>query len=163
MTGSGLARLLPIDHVRVDVDVPDWTAAVRAVGRPMVDSGTVEPRYVDAMIEAARTLGPYIVIAPGLALPHAAHESGSLSAGLALITLRRPVEFGHAKNDPVEVVLALSSGDPGAHVAQLAAVSRRIGALLALGEGWRPLTTVSTPERAREVFLGTADREGVLA
>ena len=39
--------------------------------------------------------GPYIVIAPGLALAHARPGPEVLADGLAVVTLAEPVPFGH--------------------------------------------------------------------
>jgi len=40
--------------------------------------------------------------------------------------LREPVEFGHAENDPVDVVLAFGSPDRDQHVGLLGALARRL-------------------------------------
>src|SRR5664279_1589635 len=45
--------------------------AIRAAGQLLINDGLAEPRYVEAMVEAFRDLGPYIVLAPGIAMPHA--------------------------------------------------------------------------------------------
>ena len=42
----------------------------------MVDAGFTEPTYTEAMIDVVRDMGPYIVLAPGLAMPHARPEMG---------------------------------------------------------------------------------------
>ena len=52
--------------------------------------------------------GPYVVIAPGLALAHARPGSSVLADGLSIVTLATPVPFGHPHNDPVTVVLGLA-------------------------------------------------------
>ncbi|MDQ7862653.1 hypothetical protein RCO48_21365 [Peribacillus frigoritolerans] len=45
-----------------------------------MDLGTVEERYVDAMIEAIETNGPYVVITPGVAISPC--TSGAGGSGL---------------------------------------------------------------------------------
>lgn len=49
----------------------DWRAAVRAAGALLVEAGVTAPAHTDAMIATVDAHGPYIVITPGLALPHA--------------------------------------------------------------------------------------------
>jgi PTS system ascorbate-specific IIA component len=68
--------------------------------------------------------GPYIVLAPGVALAHARPEDGARRLGLGVAVLTKPVTFGHPTNDPVDVVFAFGSPDKDAHVGLLAALSR---------------------------------------
>lgn len=49
----------------------DWRAAVRAAGALLVEACDCPPAYTDAMIATVKAHGPYIVITPGFALPHA--------------------------------------------------------------------------------------------
>lgn len=111
-----LRDLLTADRVATNVKVDNWEDAVRAVGRLMVDTGAVEERYIDGMIRTAKELGPYIVIAPGVALPHSRPEDGVLQPCLAFLTLDPPIDFGNADNDPVQLVIAFGTVDSQQHV-----------------------------------------------
>ena len=86
----------------------DWRAAVRLAGDALVDSGCTTAEYTEAMLRLVETHGPYIVIAPGLALAHARPGPEVRHDGLSVVTLAEPVEFGHAHNDPVSVVIGLA-------------------------------------------------------
>ena len=79
--------------IALNVDAKDWKEAVRVSGGLLVKNGLVEPRYVDAMIEMVNTIGPYIVISPGVAMPHARPEDGVLEPCMSLITLKTPDQF----------------------------------------------------------------------
>jgi mannitol/fructose-specific phosphotransferase system IIA component (Ntr-type) len=68
------------------------------------------------MIRTAKELGPYIVIAPGVALPHSRPEDGVLQPCLAFLTLDPPIDFGNADNDPVQLVIAFGTVDSQQHV-----------------------------------------------
>lgn len=68
------------------------------------------------MVANYREFGPYFVIAPGLAMPHARPEQGAMEAQFSLIRLREPVAFNHAENDPVQVVLGLSATSSERHI-----------------------------------------------
>jgi len=118
-----LKELLIPARVNVQVKAANWEEAVRAVGRLMVDSGGVEERYIDAMIETVQQLGPYIVIAPGIAMPHALPDCGVKENCMAIITLDPPVEFGNEDNDPVFVVLAFGAKDKTDHMQALRQVA----------------------------------------
>jgi mannitol/fructose-specific phosphotransferase system IIA component (Ntr-type) len=102
---SFVQRLLTTKTIAVRLAATDWESAVRDGGRLMVDAGLVEQRYIDAIVTNHKEIGPYFVIAPGIAMPHAKPENGVLETGYALVTLASPVEFGDADNDPVDVLI----------------------------------------------------------
>lgn len=114
-----LAEELDSPNVRANVAVAGWEDAVDRVGALLVDAGSAEPRYVEAMKDGFREYGPYAVLAPGIAMPHARPEQGVVRPGVALITLREAVEFGSPENDPVDLVVAFAAVDKRAHVTAL--------------------------------------------
>lgn len=98
-------RILTSKTIAVRQAASDWEAAVRQGGAMMVNAGLIEPRYLDAIVHNHRTIGPYFVLAPGIAMPHAKPENGVLKTGYALVTLAEPVEFGDPENDPVDILI----------------------------------------------------------
>ena len=115
---------IAVESVAVGVSVGTWQDAVRAAGRLLVSTRVAEPRYIDAMLRTAEELGPYVVLAPGLALPHARPEDGALEVGFAAITLAVPVGFGNPDNDPVRLVIAFCAPDSTAHLQSLSQLAR---------------------------------------
>lgn len=115
-----------LNDVRVSLDDGSLTPenAIRAAGQLLVDDGLAEPRYSEAMIVAFRDLGPYIVLVPGIAMPHARPEAGAIRDGLAVLRLAQPVEFGHPENDPVRLVIPLVGSDNHSHIDLLKRLSR---------------------------------------
>jgi PTS system ascorbate-specific IIA component len=111
--------------VSVAVEATDREAAIRASGELLVASGRVTPEYIEQMIAAVAEFGPYIVIAPGIALAHARPSEAVLSTGLSLAVLAEPVEFG-SHNDPVRLVFALAAKDHDGHLEVLAALAERL-------------------------------------
>ena len=111
---------LPDEAVEIAATADDWRAAVRLAGDGLVRSGAATAAYADEMIRMIEEHGPYVVIAPGLALAHARPGPEVLGDGLAIVTLAEPVNFGHPHNDPVSVVLALAIKTADAHLAAVA-------------------------------------------
>lgn len=122
-----IKKLIREPLVDVDVEAEDWQAAVRAAGQLMVADKAVEERFIDAMIRVVKEFGPYIVVAPGIALPHARPEDGVIQAGISVIRLKTPVNFGNKDNDPVYLVVALAAIDHTQHIEGLRQLSLVLG------------------------------------
>lgn len=124
---QSLGKMLHKDTIALNVQVGEWQEAVRKAGDLLVNSGAVEPRYVDAMIETVKSIGAYIVIMPGVALPHARPEDGVRKPCMSLVTLKTPVNFGNKDNDPVSLVIAFGTIDNKAHLDALSALAKILG------------------------------------
>ncbi|MGB9839770.1 BglG family transcription antiterminator [Thermovenabulum sp.] len=114
-----LKELLTKDTIRLKVKAESWEEAVRIGGRLLFENGYVESTYVEAMVKNVKEIGPYIVIAPGIAMPHARPEDGVKSICMSLITLENPVEFGNKDNDPVRMVICFGAVDHENHLKAL--------------------------------------------
>ncbi len=114
-----LKDYLTPDMIALQVRVADWRQAVRAGGELLVKADKCEVRYVDAMVKAVEEMGPYMVLAPGLALAHARPEDGVKQVGMSIITLASPVEFGSESNDPVKLVISFGGVDNKSHIGML--------------------------------------------
>ncbi len=119
-----LADYLDESMIRLQVQAEDWQDAVRQGGALLLQAGKCEERYVDAMVEAVKTMGPYMVLAPGLALAHARPEDGVTALGMSVITLETPVEFGSEANDPVSLIISFGGVDKESHIDMLQALAR---------------------------------------
>jgi PTS system ascorbate-specific IIA component len=104
-------------------EVADWRAAVRMVGNALAAAKVARPGYATEMVRMIEEHGPYVVIAPGLALAHARPGPEVLKDGLAVVTLATPVAFGHPHNDPVRVVLGLAISASDRHLESVAALA----------------------------------------
>lgn len=96
------------------VEMPE--EAIRESGLLLLEAGLIQPGYIDAMIESYRTLGPYFVLAPNIALPHARPEDGVNEACVSFLRLKEPIAFGHSSNDPVRLVFALGASSSQEHL-----------------------------------------------
>jgi len=121
-----LADLLTEDTIMVKASISDWKDAIRKSGELLVRAGAAEPKYIDAMIKFCEEHQAYIVIAPGIAIPHARPEDGMKKVGFSLITLEKPVKFGNPVNDPVDLVIALGAPDNKSHIKALAQLAEML-------------------------------------
>ena len=111
-----LQNLLSEENVSFHYPAETWEDVIRHGGQLMVDAGFTEPTYTEAMIDVVRDMGPYIVLAPGLAMPHARPEMGAKQVGTALVTLEKPIDFGSPENDPVSVAVFLCAPNKEEHI-----------------------------------------------
>ncbi|WP_043932420.1 PTS sugar transporter subunit IIA [Bacillus sp. EB01] len=109
-------KFLDMNLVALDVDAGTPDEAIRAAGNLLVEAEVAEAKYVDAMVESYHKNGPYFVLAPQIALPHARPEDGVKEASVSFIRLREPVVFGNAANDPVSFVFALGASSSEQHL-----------------------------------------------
>lgn len=112
--------------VAVDVVAKDWEEAVRYGGKLLVAAGKTQAAYTEAMVNNVKNMGEYIVIAPGLAMPHARPEFGVKQLGMGLVKLKNPVRFGNAEYDPVDILVFLCAVDQTAHIKALAQLMQLI-------------------------------------
>lgn len=128
----------------------DWRDAVRIAGDALVDSGCTTAEYTEAMIRMVEDHGPYIVIAPGLALAHARPGPEVRSDGLSVVTLAEPVEFGHAHNDPVRVVIGLAGVAADSHLEAVAELANAFNDAAAIPA----LAAAASREAVRQILAG---------
>ena len=114
-----LKEILTTDLIKAKFSAGSRDEAVRESGRLLVEKGLADEAYIEAMLKNVEVNGTYIVIAPGIAMPHARPEEGALGIGLSIVTLNEPVVFGHPKNDPVNIVVGLCAIDHQSHLKAL--------------------------------------------
>lgn len=102
--------------VTLRAEASDAEEAIRMSGDLLVRGGYATKEYVEAMIASYKKNGPYFVIAPGIAIPHARPEDGALSSAVSFVHLATPINFGSQPNDPVNFIFGLSAANGDEHV-----------------------------------------------
>lgn len=102
-------------NIQIVDEVKDWKTALEIASQPLIEKGKIETRYIDAMIETICKLGPYIVMIPKVAMPHARPEDGVNETSLSLLKLNKAIEFSPEKNK-VQLILILAAKDNSSHV-----------------------------------------------
>ena len=111
-------RTSPVDPAAIAVaeSVKDFAEAIKLASQLLVTSGHAEAAYVIRVLDNFEKLGPYFVVAPGIAIAHATPAEDVLSPGLSLLKLNQPVVSGAQENDPVSLIFALCTPDPDQHI-----------------------------------------------
>lgn len=113
-----LDELITEETVLLADEVENWQDAIRFASKPLLENGSIEPSYVEAMIRSIQETGPYVVITPKVAIPHARPEEGVNILSMSLLRLKKSVLFGEEK--PVHLVIVLAATDDESHLRALA-------------------------------------------
>lgn len=119
-----LHELLKQETVQVVEQLTDWEEAVKVAANPLLATGAIESAYIDAMIENIKTLGPYVVIGPEVAIPHARPESGVNQVGMSFLKLNQPVYFLNDEKYPVRLLFCIAAIDNTTHLKALSQLTK---------------------------------------
>lgn len=107
----------------------NWEDAIRASVQPLVEKGAATPEYADVIIEKVKRFGPYIVVAPDIALPHAEDCVNVLRSAICFVKFNHAVSFTEEnldESDPektAKLFFALSSENEMQHLRNLKALT----------------------------------------
>lgn len=125
--GINLHELVTTDFIQQTEQQLTWQEAIKQAAQPLLVNDYISDGYIEAMITMVEDVGPYIVIAPHVAIPHARPESGSKKLGMSLLQLKHPVDFDlrHEGDDDyqVQLVFVLSAVDSESHLTALKQLS----------------------------------------
>jgi PTS system ascorbate-specific IIA component len=127
---------LPAENIQIVDSVNDWKQAITLSAQPLLAKGAITEDYINAIFNSHQELGPYYVLAPGLAMPHARPEQGAIKNGLSLLHIKQGVSFDADENDPIYVVIMLCALSGGEHINMITALAEifsddeRLAALL---------------------------------
>lgn len=103
-----------------------WEEAIRAAAQPLLRDGAIKESYIADMIASVHKFGPYIVIAPDVAMPHAQGGSGVNETAICFMKVNRPVSFGTTSEHDARLIFVLASVDNDSHLGMLQALVEAI-------------------------------------
>lgn len=115
-------ELLKKENVQICDAAADWRDAIRIAVKPLEEHGYVEARYKEEIISNVEKMGPYIVIADNIALPHARPEQGVLKTQVGVTLFRKNVVF-EGKDMPARLFVTLAAKDSNSHLDVLMKIS----------------------------------------
>lgn len=106
--------LIENNSISLQCEAKDWKDAIK-IGTDLLEkSGAITEEYYKAIIDNTQKYGPYYIIVPGVAMPHARPESGVKKDSFSLVTLKEPVVFeidGEKEEVYILVTLAATSSE----------------------------------------------------
>ncbi|PAD33918.1 BglG family transcription antiterminator [Terribacillus saccharophilus] len=107
-----LCDFLINQHLKMAYQIGSWEDAVRSCAGSLLDKGNIEPRYIDAMIKSCEK-DPYIVIGPGIAIPHASPEDGVVRTGMSLLKIKNGVQYLGYR---IHILVVIAAKDKKEHI-----------------------------------------------
>lgn len=103
--------------IKVNLEAKDWKEAILLSCKPLIDSGAIKKEYYDDIIKSTKEFGPYYILAPGLAMPHAQNGPNVIRNSFSLITLKNPILF-EGDDREVNILITLAAKSPEIHTAE---------------------------------------------
>lgn len=146
-----LNQLLTEDMIQLREQVTHWQEAIQLAAKPLLLKGMVTESYVKKMIKNIEKFGPYMIIAPHFAIPHAKPEDGVRQLGMSLLWLKKPVTFSSQKGHDVHVIVVLASVDSNKHLKALSQLTH----LMSKKETMETLMTVHSKQTVMQMIDAT--------
>ncbi|MBM7630985.1 BglG family transcription antiterminator [Geomicrobium sediminis] len=118
-----LHELVTEDMITVKPSVTSWQESIRIAAEPLLEKKYIHQEYIDAMIANVVTNGPYIVIAPNIAMPHARPEEGVVQLGMSILKTDEPVHFSEEEKHDARIIIVLAAVDNETHLKALSQLS----------------------------------------
>jgi PTS system ascorbate-specific IIA component len=103
-----------------------WREALKQAGEKLIKNRYINEKYLDEIILNVEKNGPYIVIVPGVAMPHALAESENvLGTGISFTKFPEPVVFDENNPDDTQaqIFFTLAAKDPDEHLKNISDLS----------------------------------------
>ena len=144
-----LREIYEKDHCAFTEGPLSWRDAVRACCVPLEADGTVDAVYADEIIACVEKHGPYIVLMPGVAMPHSTENAkGCNATAIGFMHCDTPVPFDSDEEGKyAQVFFTLCDTNPDEHFAKM----RRLYAVLTNEEVVNRLINATSPEELLEI------------
>lgn len=113
-----LKEILEKGYYSFHNEFDSWEKAIEASYQPLLEQNVVEPVYVEAVIECVKKYGPYIVIVPGIAMPHSTEGAvGCNGTAISFMKVENEVDFDPEDPDKKAILFfSLASLDHEQHI-----------------------------------------------
>jgi transcriptional antiterminator/mannitol/fructose-specific phosphotransferase system IIA component (Ntr-type) len=150
-----LNELITEQTIQLAKKADSWEDAIRLAAKPLVQKGCVKEQYVQAMIDSIHELGPYVVLAPKVAIPHARPDDGVHQLSMSFLRLEEGVLFPQQKK--VHLLFVLAAVDSESHLLALAQLSEMLSDEAEIEK----LIQAQTPEEVMQMIHQYSKGDGV--
>lgn len=119
-------EILSADKVQIKEQVDNWKQGIALAAQPLLNQDYFEQSYITSMIDSVKKLGPYIVIAPEIAIAHARPNDEVNKIGLSLLKLNQHINFSE-EGHYASLIFVLSAVDNEGHLEILRHLATTLG------------------------------------
>ena len=119
-------EILSADKVQIKEQVDNWEQGIALAAQPLLNQDYFEQSYITSMIDSVKKLGPYIVIAPEIAIAHARPNDEVNKIGLSLLKLNQHINFSE-EGHYASLIFVLSAVDNEGHLEILRHLATTLG------------------------------------
>ncbi|EKB55775.1 BglG family transcription antiterminator [Falseniella ignava] len=125
-----LTDLLTTDKIVIVDQEMDWEQSIASAANPLLEKEFITQEYIQSMIDVVKEMGPYIVLAPQVALAHSRPENGVKELGISLLINKKPIDYNEASQEEfdedrlVQLVFVLAAIDNETHLTALIQLSQ---------------------------------------
>lgn len=145
-----LRELFELGHINIAEGPLSWEDAILEGVKPLVADGSVEPEYGKFLVENVKKYGPYIVLVPGIAMPHAMGDAvGTNKSAISLLVVKQPVHFSDPADPETDAQLffTLSDVDHDSHLQNM----QRLMMVMSNEEVCEKLKAITDPKELVEI------------
>ena len=117
-----LIDYFPESSISIKPVAQNWQEAIDFSMSSLLQHHYINAEYIEAIKSSTLINGPYYILAPGVAMPHARPECGALKTGMSLTLLKQDVQFSK-EDEPVKLLIGLSAADADSHIGAIQALS----------------------------------------
>ncbi len=99
------------DKINIVDKVDSWQQAIALASEPLIKDGSLESRYVDAMISAVIEFGTYMVLVPEVAFVHAGVDNGINKECSSILISKTPFSFGDKNPKTIRAIVVMGIKD----------------------------------------------------
>ena len=117
-----LIDYFPEASISIKQAAKNWQEAIDFSMSSLLVNNYINSDYIKAIKDSTVNNGPYYILAPGVAMPHARPECGALKTGMSLTLLRESVHFTEDEQ-PIKLLIGLSAANADSHIGAIQVLS----------------------------------------
>ncbi len=139
---GGLSGMLDVTRIQIVEESCSWKQSIRFAGKSLLDAGSIERSYEDAIINQLQYYGPYMFLTDEIVLAHAKPEDGVNCLDVSMAIFKEPVKYSDYMR--ARIVIMLAPEDQEKHLKVL----QEILTVFGHSDAVRRLTSCDTPTAA---------------
>lgn len=143
----GLRHYLSEENVFILNEKLSWEQSVEKVGTCLINRGSINREYIDAINERLQEYGPYMFITPEIILAHAKPDNGVNRLDISMGVMKRDIIFSEEK--AAKIIFVLAAEDQEKHlkiikdIRKIFSVKERINELQQLNTAREVITYIA--------------------